>query len=138
MQKNRPKIETCGSPRWLRYRIRDYKRGYWTGQSWTQSTNEARLYYKYQHATKELAELELSSYKKPTATYKSTVKVDVFSDRPIDLDKLKNYLTEEAKLELQKPAPDGSTVHVRINWDDLTEEVNRGFSNTSGDEGRNP
>lgn len=115
------KIETCGNRRWPRYRIRDRKRGYWTGQSWTQVTADAKLYCKYQHATKDLAELELLSFKKPTATYKSSVSIDVFSDQPIDLDKLKDYLTEQAKLELQKPAPEGSTVHVHLNWDDLEE-----------------
>lgn len=129
---NRPTIVSCCNRKWPRYLIKDRKRGYWTGKNWTHVARDAQLYCKYQHAIKDLANLEL---KKPTAEYKTSVNVDVFSDKPIDLDKLKDYLAEQAKLVLEKPAPDGATVHVRINWDNLAEEVKRDCSEQRKDRG---
>lgn len=115
-------VETCGSPRFPRYRIRSRTQGYWTGDNWNLDSSCGKLYYKFQDAANELAQLELELYKnKSLGKYEVTVKVEVFGDTPVDLNKLKDYLSDTVRLELTKPAPDKSTVHVSIDWDNLAE-----------------
>jgi hypothetical protein len=115
-------VEQWGNPEFPRFRIRNREDGYWTGGEWSNDKSLAKLYYQFQHAASDLADIELEvNRNRPSRKYKAVVDIEVFGDSPIDLNKLKDYLAEVAKLELTKPAPQKSTVHVRIDWDSLTE-----------------
>jgi hypothetical protein len=110
----------------VRYVIFDEK-GYWNGQSWGET---GVLYYSHEDASKIIRNIQLvEGLGKPSKRYTAMLTVDVIGD--VDEGELVKYLVEQARLTLNSPSSNDSTVAIQIDWGTLKEEVNARSSSTS-------
>ena len=115
-------VLTFGPKTHRRCKIVDRNLGTWTGDNWSNDSRNARLYLDFQTAAHDLQMIELfENYGEPSTTYRGTVEVTVVghSQQQMDLQELREYLVRATKLSLTKAAPNGETVLVNVDWDEL-------------------
>jgi hypothetical protein len=118
-------VESTGKWDFERFRLVDFKKGYWTGAGWSQDQADACLYADFQLACQELREIELAEApEKNKNAFSATVVVDVISGRPLGMEELTSYLGKTARLILTDTEPSGAVVFLQIDW--ATLKPNRG------------
>ena len=120
MKSHKQYIEAVGPEAHPRYLIADRDQGTWDGGDWDASRKKYLLFYTFQDAAKELAEIQFAEdFDKPKATYTATIQVTVAGEKQMDQDELRKYLYKATKLCLTQPSPNDETVQVQILWHDL-------------------
>ena len=118
-------VESTGKWDFERFRLVDFKKGYWTGDGWSHNQADACLYADFQLACEELREIKLAQApEKSKQAFTASVTVDVISDSPLGMEELTRYLGKTARLILTDTEPNGAIVFLQIDWGTL--KIKRG------------
>ena len=107
-------VETVG---FGRHRITDINNGFWDGTKWSKNPREARLYYRFQEAAKDLKRIQnVALMGQPKKRYQANVVIDVIGGNPMDL---ATFLSKSTKLSLTEAGE--NVVQMEIDWNTLEE-----------------
>jgi len=120
-----PKTMICGrlgTPYAPRLCIMDEDHNYWSSKGWTKDPKKAELFAATQEAGERLRELTMSQVPGKLSTYSTELVLEVKSNKPVNLDNLKEWLAKNAQLYFEKDAD--VMVIVKIYWAQLKEIPN--------------
>jgi len=105
----------------------DRELGVWTGEEFSREERDGLVYHDFQTAARDLRLIELwKRSEEPTTTYCGAVNVTVVGESQMDLAELQDYLVQATKLSLTKATPNGETVLVNLDWDELSPNAENG------------
>ena len=120
-----PKTMICvrlGTPYAPRLCIKDDDQNYWSTAGWTKDPEKAELFVSTQEAGERLRELTMTQVPGKLSTFDTKLVLEVKSNKPLNLDNLKDWLGKNAKLYFDTDAE--VMVIVKIYWDQLKEIPN--------------
>ncbi len=87
---------TCGLHK--RYVLMDHLERFWTGEEWTHDLSKALRHATILGAGEEFQRIMQAHYQdKSVRTFEATIKVRVFTDRPFDVEALRDYLERASR-----------------------------------------
>lgn len=95
-----------GSPDHLRYLIANQYLQYWTGETWSDQSDDkkALVYHSANEALHEMRKMLMTEHQHlPMKRYRAPIYIDLFSDAPISEHDLKQWLVKVSKLILDSP-----------------------------------
>ena len=91
-------IRTAAFDKHKRYVLMDQRERYWTGDGWTHELRKALRHADILGAHTEYQQVMEALYQdKPVRTFVATIKVQVFTDQPFDVEALRDYLERASR-----------------------------------------
>jgi hypothetical protein len=120
-------LHQMGTSAYPRFAIGDSFLQFFDGRGWTLDASKALLFSDSNFACQEMQRLLMIDYANmPMRRYRAPVYIDLFSDRPVPLEELQDWLVKVSKLLIDSPTHGngpmaGSLGLARINWTELEE-----------------
>lgn len=120
-------IFVTGPPAHPRYQIADTESNFWTGDDWSANEADARLYATVNDAGHAIQGILLAEHgDKPVRRFTAPVCIDLYSDAPLTLDQMRNWLVKVARLTIDAEQHGNGPVEgtlglSRIAWNELRE-----------------
>lgn len=120
-------LHQMGTSAYPRFAIGDQFARWFDGQSWSEDESRALLFSDSNFACQEMQRLLMLNYmNRPVRRFRAPVYLDLFSEKPIPLKELTDWLVKVSKLLIDSPrfgnGPiEGSLGLARINWSELEE-----------------
>lgn len=120
-------LHQMGTSAFPRYAIGDAFLRYFDGHGWTTDPSKAVLFSDSNFACQEMQRLLMIDYTDmPIRRFSAPVYLDLFSDRPVSMEELEDWLLRVSKLLIDSPKQGngpiaGSLGLARINWSELKE-----------------
>lgn len=113
-----------GCPDHPRFIIADLRRGFWTGDGWSDDEHEGLIFATEREAGRVACELLSEATKNmPVYSFTAPIELEVRSNHPPDLQGLMLWLMRAARLyvDYQKPGISETTAILSIDWTTLKE-----------------
>ncbi len=120
-------LHQMGTSAFARYSIGDQFLRYFDGHGWTTEANKALLFSDSNFACQEMQRLLMIDYAdRPLRRFRAPVCIDLFSEGPVSLEDLQDWLVKVSKLLIDSPTHgngplEGTLGLCRILWSELEE-----------------
>ncbi len=119
-------LHQIGTSAFPRFAISDQFLRFFDGHGWTLDARKALLFSDSNLACQEMQGLLMIDYAhKPVRRFRAPVYLDLYSDRPVSLEELQDWLVKVSKLLIDSPThgngPVDSLGLCRISWSELEE-----------------